>query len=432
VRVGVVFGNQAPTAGGGYTYQASLVEAIQTAQTRHEFVLLSFGGELHDPGAPVPWINLTAQYEQPETNRDQSLKKRLRYYWGRFRPGSWVGRAASRSIQVMRTIYRGLYYKAPSTTSGAAQVLDLAARDYGLDVLWFLTPFYKKTSIPFMVTVWDLQHRCQPYFPEVSVTGWSWDAREALYRDALPRAAKVITGTNTGKSEIVQFYGVNPDNVNVIPFPVPAFVTATKPQSINILNRYRLAKNYLLYPAQFWPHKNHFNILLALKHLKQEHFVSLEMAFVGSDKGNETYIRQSVELLELKDQVHFLGFVPDSDLVALYTNALALVFASFFGPDNLPPLEAFAIGCPVIASRVPGAEEQLGSAALFFDPKKPHELSLAIKQLHENAALREELIRKGRLQVRGRTSNDYLSAVCLQVDEFESIRHCWGRNYQHT
>ena len=75
-------------------------------------------------------------------------------------------------------------------------------------------------SIPFIVTVWDLEHRKQPYFPEVSVTGWTWDQREQIYRGVLPRASFIVTGTQVGKDEIVHYYGVNPNNVKIVPFPV--------------------------------------------------------------------------------------------------------------------------------------------------------------------------------------------------------------------
>ncbi|MFM6269445.1 MAG: glycosyltransferase, partial [Dolichospermum sp.] len=56
-------------------------------------------------------------------------------------------------------------------------------------------------------------------------------------------------------------------------------------------------------------------------------------------------------------------------MTSLYINAFSLAFMSFFGPDNLPPLEAMALGCPVIASKVSGSEEQLGNNALLVNPK---------------------------------------------------------------
>ncbi len=52
---------------------------------------------------------------------------------------------------------------------------------------------------------------------------------------------------------------------------------------------------------------------------------------------------------------------------------------TFFGPENLPPLEAFALKCPVIASNVSGSEEQLGDAAILVNPVNPEEIAQAIQ-----------------------------------------------------
>src|SRR5207249_1118380 len=82
--------------------------------------------------------------------------------------------------------------------------------DSNIDLVWFLHPANVPVPVPYLATVWDLQHRRQPFFPEVSTTGWTWEAREVAYRSSLPRAARIITGTKAGKDEIVAFYGVSP------------------------------------------------------------------------------------------------------------------------------------------------------------------------------------------------------------------------------
>jgi glycosyltransferase involved in cell wall biosynthesis len=72
------------------------------------------------------------------------------------------------------------------------------------------------------------------------------------------------------------------------------------------------------------------------------------------------------------------------------------VFPSFIGPENFPPLEAFALECPVIAANIPDAEEQMGDAGILLDPTN-HELwSQAVRQLRRDPALRESLIVKGK------------------------------------
>src|SRR5262249_32513579 len=70
--------------------------------------------------------------------------------------------------------------------------LESLVRNERIDVVWFMTPLSEPLPIPYFATVWDLEHRKQPYFPEVSTTGWTWDARESAFGALLPRASMVI------------------------------------------------------------------------------------------------------------------------------------------------------------------------------------------------------------------------------------------------
>src|SRR5262249_47863331 len=146
-------------------------------------------------------------------------------------------------------------------------------------------------SAPFITSVWDLEHRTRPYFPEVSVSGWDWESRDRTYRSVLPRASRVLTGTHAGRNEIVQYYGVDPDNMIVVHFPVPSFASDDQGISIcDIHRKYGIRGDFLLYPAQFWPHKNHINLLITLDLLKQKRGMEIEMVFTGSDKGNVGHV----------------------------------------------------------------------------------------------------------------------------------------------
>jgi glycosyltransferase involved in cell wall biosynthesis len=188
-----------------------------------------------------------------------------------------------------------------------------------------------------------------------------------------------------------------------------------------------LPEPFVFYPAQYWPHKNHVALLLALKQLANEG-LRMGAVFTGVDQGNLAHVEATVAELGLEAQVRFLGFVERSTLVALYRRALALAFPSFFGPDNLPPLEAFALGCPVIAAAVPGAEERLGDAALLFDPRSERALAAAVRRLHEEQDLRAECIRRGHQRSAGRSEDDYVASVVDRLDDFESVRRCWSRS----
>ena len=188
----------------------------------------------------------------------------------------------------------------------------------------------KEAESDYVFTVLDLQHRLQPWFPEVSAKGL-WRRREEHYATAIRRASAVITGTESGKAEIVQFYQVPPERIKLIPHPTPRFaLDAPKENNKEMLTKYHIPEGYLFYPAQFWPHKNHVTLLLAVRILREKHDLILPVVFVGSDGGNLQHVRRVVDELGLSTQVYFLGFVPRQELVGLYRNALALTLATRF------------------------------------------------------------------------------------------------------
>ena len=396
-----------PTAGGASTLLESLLKVLETTQNHHVFIPLR--GTFDEAGTVSRELNAFKHLKR--------LRTKVR--------ATPLGDMVARTVRLVRS---------PSDPQIRWSVeMDSWIREQRIDVVWFLEQTGARPSVPYITTVWDLAHRSQPYFPEVSTTGWDWESRERTFRSVLPRASFILTGTHAGRSEIVHYYGVNPDNVIVVPFPAPAFAGEDRRHAISdIRKKYGIRGDFLIYPAQFWPHKNHVNVLLALALLKRTRGIVIEMVFTGSDKGNAEYVFGKINELGLHDQVHVLGFVPREDLRALYSKALALTFASFFGPDNIPPLEAFALGCPVIASRVSGAEEQLGDAALLFDPADPEELASAILTISQDRELRARMVQKGAEIAKTRTPQAYVEQVCKIFDKFAPIRRCWGHDYKHT
>ena len=411
MKVGVFLHEHLPEAGGGYTYQEEVVRALVecAAASRHDFTLfckrpesISWASENDRISiAPAlgngPWTsNLTSVPDPP------SLFSLIR---------------GAASTTVRRLIFRPVQHL-PS--------FEEEFKKAGVEFLWFLGTGFP-VDIPYLAVVWDLQHRLQPWFPEVSENG-EWDSRERLYARVLRRASIITTGTNAGREEIERFYQVPASRIRILPLPTPRFASDVVPDDgTATLSKYGVPTGYLFYPAQFWAHKNHVNLLLAVRELRDEHGLILPVVFVGSDKGNMEHVRRRVGELGLTTQVHFLGFVPQVDLITLYRKAFALIYVTFFGPDNLPPLEAFTLQCPVVASDVSGAREQLGEAALLVDPTNPHEIANAVKFLYDDPELRHVLIERGLERASRWTGRDFVTGIFSILDEFETIRHSWGQ-----
>lgn len=401
MRIGLFTGRITPKSGGGFTFERELLEALQMHADGTEHTITVFGLEAARPmfldSPRIAYVSL----HMPTVQRAWRLLQRL-------------GTAFLRKLRDLR---------APWRVDGWAD--DILA-EHNVQLLWYLSPFDTLTREgPYIITVWDLQHRLQPYFPEVSVRGaWQW--REGMYSSLLPPAALVITGTETGRREVETFYQVPSQRIRVLALPTPRFALEAAARTsgrMDVLDR--IPAGYLFYPAVFWPHKNQVTLLLAAKVLREKYGKTYPVVLVGYNKGNQGHIQRLAAEWGLTGQVHFLGFVSREELAALYRRAFALVFPTFFGPDNLPPLEAFALGCPVIASDVSGAREQLGDAALLFDPADAEQLAEKILLLENDPALRATLLERGRKRAAQWSGADYVKKMFSIFDEFEKIRRCW-------
>jgi glycosyltransferase involved in cell wall biosynthesis len=302
-----------------------------------------------------------------------------------------------------------------------------------IDFVWFLSPYYEPVEVPFATTVWDLAHREMPCFPEFSLSGWKFDEREGFYSHVLPRASVVVIGNSVGARSATEFYRVRPENICEIPLPVDVSSLQGLTRDSTALQPYALQPSeYLFYPAQFWPHKNHITLIDTLALLRKSGS-ALKLVFSGGDKGNRQYVEDYVAGCGLQDSVVFAGFVATPVLHQLYLNAYAMTFASLLGPDNLPPLEAMALGCPVISAAFNGAREQMGDAALFFDGLNANDAVAQVLALADSK-LRETLISNGQALVKTRSSDLYVAKINQALNHFATKRRLWGpsNSYRHT
>lgn len=401
MKVGVHLGHSVPESGGQFAFQHSVGQALAqlAGNSSHTFVVFGHPNALIMPVKNIQTVPL--QY-------------------------TFAERLYSR-------LYRTAFWRMRMILDNVSPVYGDAKRivGSGVDMMWYVGPFCSTMEIPYIYTLLDLQHLLQPYFPEVSANG-VWKAREKHYAVALRRAARIVISTQVGKAEIEHFYQVPSERIVVLPYAAPQFdLSVVKDGDERVLAKYHIPKDYLFYPAQFWPQKNHVGLLHAVRLLRDRWNISLPVVFVGSDHGNLNYVQQMVAQLGLSTQVHFLGFVPRQDLISLYQNAFALTFPTLVGPDNLPSLEAFALGCPVVTSDLPGFEEQLGDAALLVNPTDEEQIALAIKSLYDDPSLRQTLVQRGLERSAGWTWQDYVRGVFAILDEFESIRRCWSNTEPH-
>jgi glycosyltransferase involved in cell wall biosynthesis len=287
-----------------------------------------------------------------------------------------------------------------------------------IDVLYYAIPTCAIDNFPYVYTFWDLGHLSMYAFPEVSMNGIF---EKRVDQQSFPcKALMVFCESKAGIEEASRYLNINADRLRIIPlFPseiVGTHIAAQKPQGIPS------DTFFIHYPAQYWAHKNHFNLLVALQEVIKT-FSNLKLVLTGSDKGNKDYINQVITELSLTNHVLDLGFISKEEIKWLYQNSKGLVMPTFLGPTNMPLIEAAELGCPVACSNLTGHKEQLGDYGYYFDPKKPGEIANAICQM-----LNDRLNHGARPYQSKFNIDNALLAMNEAFSELRNIRFCWGNN----
>jgi len=251
----------------------------------------------------------------------------------------------------------------------------------------------------YIFTVLDLCHLDYPEFPEIRKNR-EFEKREFLFKSALPKAVAVVVDSELGKKKVARRYHADEERIFAIPFSQAPETNLTEEQYknnfIDIKKKYNLKTDYVFYPAQFWAHKNHVYLLHGLLEFEKRYGYRLGAIFSGGDRGgNQKFVKRIAEELKIADRVIFAGFVANEEIPYLYRQSVALVMPTYFGPTNLPPLEAFKLGVPVCYSDLPGLRDQVGDAAMLMDLNDPGSLANNLNDLLTHPEVRKTLIEKG-------------------------------------
>jgi glycosyltransferase involved in cell wall biosynthesis len=324
------------------------------------------------------------------------------------------------------------------STSSLWQTIQLRSRiigafekkleQHGCDLAYFVTATACISSLQrlnYIATVWDSCHRDMPEFPEMRDFNQLY-LRDRYNRNSLFPAVVAIVDAVSSVDSIAFRYGVDHARLLPMPFtPSPFLSSNTAKSKDEVLATYKLSTGYYFYPAQFWAHKNHIRILEALL-LSNKDGVKYTVVFAGGDQGNLAHLERFVEQNNLDSQVHFLGFVPTDDMRGLYEGCQAVIMPTYFGPTNLPPLEAWMLEKPLIYSSL--FCEQAKDAAVLVDPDEASQLASAMSFCMDEGNCKQ-LIKAG--QVRLRELNNELKAseeeLLAILSRFEKRLRCWSK-----
>ena len=275
-----------------------------------------------------------------------------------------------------------------------------------------------QNKIPYIVAIPDIMHKYYPSFPEYPLK--ERVKRNILYKNASEHSVFAIVDSLQGEDDLNKFFGIPKEKIKVIPYMPPGYIYKYKDMTIetasNILAKYSIPNKFLFYPARFWYHKNHIRLLKALELVRETYQEKINLVLVGcQDKGS--LVMDFIKKNNLSNQITYLGYVSDEEMVALYKKSVALIYPSLFGPTNIPPLEAMLLGTPVVCSKLFSMPDQIGDSGFFFNPFEIKDIADKIYKIWVDKDLRSDLIRKGYKKAEDMTLKGYAKQWETVIDD---------------
>jgi glycosyltransferase involved in cell wall biosynthesis len=290
----------------------------------------------------------------------------------------------------------------------AARTMRHAIECLDADIVWHssvlegyvddaVLPDTRPSGVASVATLYDLipLHNADEYLGHPRVRQWYEQSVEILRR-----SDRLFAISEWVRQDAIQRLGLSPERVVTIGAAVDASFTPADPDPLasgELHRRYGIARPFVLYNGGFDPRKNVAALIHAFATLPQALRAAHQLVIVGRTKQEEmarlTAVMRKAQLPV--DSVVYTGFVPDSDLVRLYTECALFVFPSLMEGFGLPPLEAMACGAPVIASDAASLSEVIGRRDALFDPKRIESISERMAAVLGDQAFAVELHKYG-------------------------------------
>jgi glycosyltransferase involved in cell wall biosynthesis len=249
---------------------------------------------------------------------------------------------------------------------------------------------------PYVMTVHDLlQHLTRARQQSGFWDSWQFQGTKRV----LKGAARIFAVSNFTKIEIEKLFGISSHRIEVIYNAIDERFLhghASAADRQLIAERYQVNYPFLLYAGRISPHKNVVRMIEAFSALKTELekerlFADLKLIIIGDDVSGNPDLRRTVIRSGVQNDVRFLGFVPIEILRTFYDAAKIFVFPSLYEGFGLPPLEAMALGTPVVTSSVSSLPEVVGNAAVLVHPENVFEIMRALHRVLLDQSLRERM-----------------------------------------
>ncbi len=283
--------------------------------------------------------------------------------------------------------------------------------------------------LPTVVTLVDIQEVFLPHF----FSAKNLLDRSFHYKGSTLMADQVITISQFSKETIMKHHEVPAEKITVSHLFADKRFCNPQTALLELQTDNRIPDSFILYPANFWWHKNHDALFQALVWLKNNEKLSVNVVLTGYEKKNGYPLKQKIEEYGLNEAIYLIGYVSVEELVYLYSKAKFLVFPSLFEGFGIPLVEAMACGCPVLTARTSSLPEVGEDSVWYFDPSSPEELGRKIKIMIEDEKLRKRLIALGVIRAKKfsveKMAEKHIDAFQKAMKNYSHKRYLYNKFY---
>jgi glycosyltransferase involved in cell wall biosynthesis len=387
MRIGFYIHHTTISAGGIFTYSIGILKQILKSNQIEKVIIIT-SKEVNEK---LKEISKHTKVEIVNVNRNDSIVKLelICYFF----------------LLILLWPFRKLAYRILNLFNPYSQILSQLKLSL-LHIPVQYSPIYK-TKIPIIITMHDLQ---EYHFPEF------FSYKEKLFRQinnylAIHDSDKIIVSFNHVKNDILKFFKVDEEKISVCPPPFADnwFTESKDTDWTSLSKKYNLDKNYILYPAATWRHKNHLGLLAVMKDLIHER-IDIHLVCTGKKTGFYKVIHNKIIEDSLSENIHFLGIIPEEDLIGLYKNARLVVIPTLYEAGSGPLYEAMRYGIPVICSNVTSLPETIGNNDFIFNPNNSEEMIKKIKSGLFGDEFRKRNIQNSKERMEGFRKKDFVDS----------------------
>ncbi len=241
------------------------------------------------------------------------------------------------------------------------------------------------SDCPFVITVHDLSFL---FYPQ-GFRRLNRSYLQSFTRFSVRRAQRVIAVSESTKRDLVQQYGLSPNNVDVVHNGVdPSFRPLPADQVVAFRKDRGLPERFILFVGTLEPRKNVVRLVEAYAQLGKGR---PPLMLIGGKGWFYDEIFARVEALNLSGEVKYVGYVEADELPLWYNAADLFVYPSLYEGFGLPPLEAMACGTAVITSTASSLPEVVGKAGILVDPTDSEALAAAMEQVLADKGVQQQM-----------------------------------------